>query len=662
MATRSLLVSLVSLPIVATAAAAEAAETRAFNSPSVRGVRLDWCKHWASACGKPAADLFCKEQGFTNSTRFSIDPNIGQRGVATLVFGDGRLCKAPTCSGFRTITCQRPQSAKTSGPAAPGAKLTLPGKALEKAPQKVPGREAAGPAKRPQIELVRPGKIVAPPEKKKPAFVTGVHLVPPLPAGASLFHCLRSDCEFALSHDLEIKPDATSQSVHFRWDVSKVAAASGVRWQVASQPFGAFTGGSQTDLDPAGLAVSGEGANPKGSFFPDFKDIAGKLAKGSAAPDSFYVRVLPLAKAGSGKVVGQPSNVVRVYYAGRPPPQEPVKFHVPETRREPGPRYTLVGVQYTPWKVIQKWPSGCKEIPRDDGKDAIEVIGDALEKTFDFASEGFDWIKDRVVDAASFVTGGIVPRQIFEIALNAALVSAGIPPDIPNFNEILSEGADQIAGEIAKQVVTQLPAGEIAGKLGEVAADLSKDEIARMVAEQGAEAVRERLEAELEKQTKDALRKAAAAAEAEIVRKAKDTYCRTKSIPPTYRVTVRNTGGKDYRDLKISVGDSEKVFKDAFVTINLGRGKTATAILMPDPEIRIVHRSQLQSYDDSRNQSHWFRAYYTEKRTRVRVGGTGDTVCEKRMAPPFDWQCHDEGRNLLTAATAVLMYEGHTWP
>ena len=36
-----------------------------------------------------------------------MDPNIGRRGIATLVFGDGRLCNGPKCSGFRAITCAR---------------------------------------------------------------------------------------------------------------------------------------------------------------------------------------------------------------------------------------------------------------------------------------------------------------------------------------------------------------------------------------------------------------------------------------------------------------------------------------------------------------------------------------------------------------------------
>ena len=68
-------------------------------------MRLDWCAHFGTGCGQAAADLFCRQNGFTSAARFTMDPNIGQRGIATLVFGDGRLCNGPQCSGFRAITC-----------------------------------------------------------------------------------------------------------------------------------------------------------------------------------------------------------------------------------------------------------------------------------------------------------------------------------------------------------------------------------------------------------------------------------------------------------------------------------------------------------------------------------------------------------------------------
>ncbi len=94
-----------------------AAQTQIFTAPSIRNVRLDWCAHFGRDCGQVAADLFCREMQFERATRFAIDQNIGARGVDTLVFGDGALCHAPQCSGFRSITCQKTAIATQQAPA-----------------------------------------------------------------------------------------------------------------------------------------------------------------------------------------------------------------------------------------------------------------------------------------------------------------------------------------------------------------------------------------------------------------------------------------------------------------------------------------------------------------------------------------------------------------
>jgi hypothetical protein len=83
------------------------AEWRLFDQPQVKGMRLDWCLYWAQDCGEPAADAFCRIWGFEGALRYAIDQNVGRRGVVTVVLGDGRLCGAATCSGFRWVTCER---------------------------------------------------------------------------------------------------------------------------------------------------------------------------------------------------------------------------------------------------------------------------------------------------------------------------------------------------------------------------------------------------------------------------------------------------------------------------------------------------------------------------------------------------------------------------
>lgn len=81
-----------------------AAETT-FDRPMYQGNRLDWCVTWAQNCGKPAADAYCRHQGFTHATRFEQAPNIGGR-RSTRLIGTGAICDQPACDGFRFIRCE----------------------------------------------------------------------------------------------------------------------------------------------------------------------------------------------------------------------------------------------------------------------------------------------------------------------------------------------------------------------------------------------------------------------------------------------------------------------------------------------------------------------------------------------------------------------------
>ena len=47
-----------------------------FSYPTIKGHRLDWCKHWGRECGKPAADLFCLESGYAGASQWAFDPDV----------------------------------------------------------------------------------------------------------------------------------------------------------------------------------------------------------------------------------------------------------------------------------------------------------------------------------------------------------------------------------------------------------------------------------------------------------------------------------------------------------------------------------------------------------------------------------------------------------
>ncbi|MBY6199900.1 hypothetical protein KUV65_00865 [Maritalea mobilis] len=70
-----------------------------FAVPRVNGEIVDWCVTWATDCGQPGADNFCRTQGFSRAASWERYP--GQR---TLVLGDNRICGGG-CDGLRNVVC-----------------------------------------------------------------------------------------------------------------------------------------------------------------------------------------------------------------------------------------------------------------------------------------------------------------------------------------------------------------------------------------------------------------------------------------------------------------------------------------------------------------------------------------------------------------------------
>lgn len=83
------------------------AHTRRFDNPMFGTYRLDWCETWASNCGKPAADAYCRSLGYNQAIQFEIALDIGAT-IPTAPIGDtsGRICSDASCDGFGAIWCQ----------------------------------------------------------------------------------------------------------------------------------------------------------------------------------------------------------------------------------------------------------------------------------------------------------------------------------------------------------------------------------------------------------------------------------------------------------------------------------------------------------------------------------------------------------------------------
>ena len=76
-------------------------DSRRFENPRVKGQVVDRCLNWDSNCEMPAADNFCRLNGYARAARFRF---AGMR--PTIVAGDNKVCDEGYCQGFTTITCE----------------------------------------------------------------------------------------------------------------------------------------------------------------------------------------------------------------------------------------------------------------------------------------------------------------------------------------------------------------------------------------------------------------------------------------------------------------------------------------------------------------------------------------------------------------------------
>jgi hypothetical protein len=431
------------------AAAATSGEVRTFIAPAVNGVRLDWCKHFGRDCGQPAADLYCQQQGFDKATQFAIEPNIGTRGIATIVFGDGRQCQGPVCNGFRSITCMKNKLAEQQ-PAPP--------------PRQTPDR--------PQPNPIQPAR-------------------PPVPSlqlaqGATLYRCSGVGCDAKLSSDLELAVGGKNQVTPFGFviPIDAMPQAGAVLWQVADRPFPAFGSGSPLDFAPPGLLDSGrlaidkiaaQSGKKEGGFSVNFAPLAFKLGVGEIAKTgkasgkyNFHVRVLPLRAVNGDELAGQPTNVIRALYGNRLPSSPPFKFYAPV------PYYDISIESFMPaefadpnrWGcvILVNQEERCPEPYRGKSYQISSLSGfmDMLGGAWDWIADKYDKLKQIAVDVVmnysvfglqcqfatdllkktTGVEGQGACRATAELAVNAGMAAVGMPPSLPNYHELVDQGVD----------------------------------------------------------------------------------------------------------------------------------------------------------------------------------------------------------------------------
>lgn len=124
-----------------------------------------------------------------------------------------------------------------------------------------------------------------------------------------------------------------------------------------------------------------------------------------------------------------------------------------------------------PWSEIYKTALGsgkpmCYEPPSDDGWspwDVFDAFVEFVSDVWDYVADGIDWVKDKVVDAVLVavpckqIASEAVCKGIANTALDAALISVGVPPTLPDFDTVVAG----LKGDLATFIVQS--AGSIPG-------------------------------------------------------------------------------------------------------------------------------------------------------------------------------------------------------
>lgn len=391
-----------------------------------------------------------------------------------------------------------------------------------------------------------------PPSSPSPPSPMPIIALRSLPLGASLLShhngpplCpLDGKCwspgDFRLSPSLS----KSTKLILFRWYITKVPNAQGVIWQVASRNFPPFS--PDTAIAPPGLIASRFVVGKSGEFTLNVPALAASVKRQRRAKlpahlgEVFYVRVVPLQSPITKQVSGRPSNVIRITY-GDPPKQDlPFKIVHNVTVKE-GPPLLLTRFEWVRARYIKNWPPGCTP-SSDQDKGILENFVSAGEGAWNWASGRYAKAKGLVVTelvSAFQFTGLPIPRSVIEVAVDGALMAAGIPPNIPNLDELMNEGADYLAGQLVEQIpVPPEVTKGVTGPAAEYAIDQFKH-------------------------------KAQTQAKAQLVSAAKQVHsgsegsgktCEGRYDFPYLKLTIRNTGNTRGTNVPFSVSDGKLIF------------------------------------------------------------------------------------------------------
>ncbi|HEY9143063.1 MAG TPA: hypothetical protein VIM90_03420 [Arenimonas sp.] len=379
-------------------------------------------------------------------------------------------------------------------------------------------------------------------------------------------------------------------------------------------------------------ALPARGSTPA-SDAPALDVSAARAAMASGATWSppaprYYVRVVPVDARPSldpsrrPAVIGKPSRALELVLDDAPAPTPEMSGFEVVSRQDFDLR--LVAFRYQPTVTIERWPAGCKVIPRDEGKDAIDVIGEApgaLVDLVNWASGAYASLKKLAVSLVGKLLP-FVPESVISVALDSALAAAGIPPSIPNVDQLMTGGADYLATQVAEQI--PVPAS---GALAEMAVDQAREQIRQRTREALLDTARQ-----LAEQQRRSV-----------------TWCTRYIADPYFEVTLRNAAATPAKNAQLILGNSGDLLETTTVDIaHMDAGQVFTLPIAYRHNKNVVVRwtSQLPDVDRQRAVQDWWQRY---QRTPVSftVAVTEQVECRG------DGSCSAKARTLLKTPTRL---------
>jgi hypothetical protein len=106
-ASRRLLLPLTLLSLLLLSSYEAQAAARSYSIPKYQGQAVHHCLADEINCGKPAADAFCKLEGYRYALNFRIQHDPEQISTS-IVIDSGKLLRAPEARPFQMVKCWRP--------------------------------------------------------------------------------------------------------------------------------------------------------------------------------------------------------------------------------------------------------------------------------------------------------------------------------------------------------------------------------------------------------------------------------------------------------------------------------------------------------------------------------------------------------------------------